>query len=148
MALAGGLLAGPHVARDSGASGYFCARSTRLVRAIDDSVFLSCGAARISRGDDACAVVRLRDRLGALPCVDSTAVECLNAEGSIDSGFKPPAISISVEAWCFFADFQYPSMFGEGFAVRTGAATAIIAVFHDKAPADATQSEVNEIPFG
>ena len=78
MALAGGLLARSHVARDFGASGHFCARRARLVRTVDDSIFLSRGATGIPCVDDARLVVRLCDRLGALPCVDSTAVEHLN----------------------------------------------------------------------
>src|SRR5271154_2222145 len=78
MALAGGLLARSHGAGDSGASGNFCARSARFVGAIDDSIFLPRWGTRIPGVDNARVVVGLCDRLGALPCIDSTTVEYLN----------------------------------------------------------------------
>src|SRR5580704_9322586 len=77
MALASGLFARSHVARDSGAPGHFCVCSTRVVGAVDDAILLSRWAARLPSLDDARVVVRLRDRLGALPCIDSIAVEKL-----------------------------------------------------------------------
>lgn len=70
MALAGGLPARSHGARDSGASGHFCARNARFVRAIDDPIFLFRWATRIPCVDDARIVVRLCDRLGAVPHTD------------------------------------------------------------------------------
>ena len=84
MALAGGVPADSHDARDSGTSGDFCVRSARFVRAVDDSLFLSRGAARFPRVDDARLVVRLCNRLGALPCADSTAIGQLNPDTEID----------------------------------------------------------------
>ena len=77
MALASGVLARSHGAGDFGASGHFCARCARFVRAIDDSIFPPRWATTIPCVDDARVVVRLRDRLGALPCIDSIAVEKL-----------------------------------------------------------------------
>jgi hypothetical protein len=74
MALAGGLLARSHGARDTGASGHFCARRAGFARAVDDSIFLPRWTTRIPGLDDARAVVGLCDRLGALPRVDSTAL--------------------------------------------------------------------------
>jgi hypothetical protein len=70
MALACGLLSRSHDARDSGACGHLCARGARFARAIDDTIFLSRWATRIPRLDDARSVVRLCDRLGALPRID------------------------------------------------------------------------------
>jgi len=87
MALASGLFAASYVARDSGAPGDFYASSPRLVRAVDDAILLSRWAARIPRVDDACVVVGLCDRLGALPRIDSTAVKSLNASRRIDAPF-------------------------------------------------------------
>jgi hypothetical protein len=52
MAMASGLFAGPHVARDSGAPGYFCVCSSRLVRIVDDAILLSGRVSRIPRVDD------------------------------------------------------------------------------------------------
>jgi hypothetical protein len=52
MALAGGVFARSYVARDSGAAGYVYASSTRLIGAVDDALFLSCGTARIPGMDD------------------------------------------------------------------------------------------------
>ena len=80
MALAGGVLSGSYVARDSGAPGYFCVRSARLVGAADDALLLFCGTARIPCMDDARIVLRFWHRLGALLCVDSTAVEHLTLD--------------------------------------------------------------------
>ena len=77
MALAGGLFARSLGARDSGASGHFCAWGTGVVGTADDTFFLSSGAARIPCVDDARVVVRLCDRLGAIPCIHSIAVEWL-----------------------------------------------------------------------
>src|SRR5271154_5917738 len=77
MALASGLFARPYVARDSGAPGHFCVCSARVVGAVDDAILLSRWAARLPSLDDARVVVRLCDRLGALPCIDSIAVEWL-----------------------------------------------------------------------
>jgi hypothetical protein len=91
MALAGGLFAGPYVAGDSGASGYFYAGGARLVGAVDDTIFLSRWAARIPCMDDAGIVVRIWHRLGALPCVDSTAVEHLTPDAiATPVGTKAP----------------------------------------------------------
>ena len=70
MALAGSLLAGPHGAGDSAASGHFCARSTRFARGIDDSIFPPRWATRVPCVDDARVVARLCDRPGAVPRVD------------------------------------------------------------------------------
>ncbi len=78
MALAGGLFARSHGARDSGASGHFCALRARPVGTVDDSIFLLRWATRIPRVDDARIVVGLCDRVGALPRIDSNAVEHLN----------------------------------------------------------------------
>jgi len=80
MVLAGGLFSRSHVARDSGATGYFCASCARLVGAVDDPIFLSRWAAGISCVDDARIVVRFWHRLGALLCIDSTAVEHLTPD--------------------------------------------------------------------
>ena len=103
MALAGGLFARSHGARDSGASGHFCARSARFVRAIDDSIFLPRWATRIPCMDDARVVVKLCDRLGALPCIDSTAVEPLSTEcrKSTRRGFILPAINFKRDLLSF-----------------------------------------------
>jgi hypothetical protein len=86
MALAGGVFARSYVARDSGAAGYVYASSTRLIGAVDDALFLSCGTARIPGMDDAGIVVRFWHRLGVLLCVDSTAVEHLSAGLNRHSG--------------------------------------------------------------
>jgi hypothetical protein len=75
MALASGLFARPFVARDSGAPGRFYVRSTHVVGVVDDAPLLSRWAARLPSMDDARVVVRLCDRFGALPCIDSNAVE-------------------------------------------------------------------------
>ena len=77
MAMAGGLFARSHGARDSGASDYVCARRARLAGTAYDSIFLSRGAARLPRVDDARVVVGFRPCFGALLCIDSTAVEPL-----------------------------------------------------------------------
>jgi len=87
MDLAGGVFARSHDARDSGALDQFCPRSARSVRAIDDSFFLSSGATRFPRVDDGRIVVRLCNRLGALPCADSTAIEHLNTDVEIDTRY-------------------------------------------------------------
>ena len=96
MALASRLFARPHAARDSGAPGYIYASSPRLVRAVDDAILLSRWAARIPRVDDACVVVGLCDCLGALPRIDSTAVESLNTGRRIDApfGFRLPKVDL------------------------------------------------------
>ena len=78
MALPSGLFARLNVARDSGAPGDFCVCGTRFVGAVDDAILLSRWAARLPSLDDARIVVRFRNRLGALPCTHSTAVEHLN----------------------------------------------------------------------
>ena len=87
MALAGGVPPDSHDARDSGTSGDFCVCSARFVGDVDDSLFLSRGAARFPRVDDARLVVRLCNRLGALPCADSTAIEHLNTDVEIDTRY-------------------------------------------------------------
>lgn len=74
MALAGGLLARSHGARDFGASGHFCAGDARFARVTDDSIFLPCWTTRIPRVDDARVVVRVCDRFGSLPRIDWTAL--------------------------------------------------------------------------
>jgi len=78
MALAGGLFARSHGVRDFGASDHLCTGRTRLVRIVDDFVFLPRWATRVPRVDDAHLVVRFCDRLGAVPRTHSTAVEYLN----------------------------------------------------------------------
>src|ERR1700722_9085077 len=77
MTLASGLFARPYVARDSGAADHFCFCSIRVVGAVHDAILPSRWAARLPSMDDARVVVMLCDRLGALPCVDSIAVEWL-----------------------------------------------------------------------
>ena len=96
MALASGVYAGPYVACDSGAPSYIYASSPRLVRAVDDAILLSRWAARIPRVDDARVVVGLCDCLGALPCIDSTALESLNTGRGIDApfGFRLPKVDL------------------------------------------------------
>src|SRR5580698_9906506 len=96
MALASGLFSGPHVARDSGAPGDICVRSPCIVGSVDDAILLSRWAARIPRADDARIVVGLCDCLGALPRIDSTAVESLNTGRRIDApfGFRLPKVDL------------------------------------------------------
>src|SRR5271169_3842172 len=88
MALASGLFARPYVARDSGAPGHFCVCSTRVVGAVDDAILLSRWAARLPSLDDTCVVVRLCACLGALPCIDSIAVESILGESSMRCSFS------------------------------------------------------------
>jgi len=75
MDLAGGLLAGSHVVRDSGACGQFRSGRARIIRRLDDPILQARWTARIPRVDDARVVARLCDRLGTLSCIDSSAVE-------------------------------------------------------------------------
>ena len=77
MAVAGGLLAGAHVARDSGARGDFRAGGARIIRGADDPILPPCWATGISCVDDARVIDRICNRPGALPCIDSSAVEFL-----------------------------------------------------------------------
>jgi hypothetical protein len=109
MAAAGGVFACSYGARDSGASGYFYASSTRLVGAVDDSIFLSRWTARIPCMDDARIVARVCDRLGALPCIDSTAVEHLNTgrNPTLGWGFKLPIGHFRI---CWLPAKGFPSL--------------------------------------
>jgi len=75
MQLAGGLLAGSHVARHSGAGSHVRSGRARIVRRLDDPILQARWIARIPGVDDARVVARLCDRLGALSCIDSSAVE-------------------------------------------------------------------------
>ena len=150
MALAGRLFARSHGARDSGASGHFCARSARFVRAIDDSIFLPRWATRIPCVDDARVVHRLCDRLGALPCIDSTAVEPLNTGSrnrlGVDSS-RQKLISSEI-CWLLDEGFQGSFRFAKGFAVRTGAPAAIDSIVDNKAPTYAAKPQFDKIALG
>jgi hypothetical protein len=93
MALAGGLLARSHGARDTGASGHFCILNARFVRAIDDAIFLPRWATTVPCVDDARVVLRLCVRLRALPRIDKNAVRYLNQSGgAMDNRDKLPLL--------------------------------------------------------
>lgn len=89
MALAGGLLARSHGARDSGASSHFCARSDCVARAINDSVFLPRWDTRIPCVDDARVVARLCDRVIAVLRIDKTPVVALLSHSSRNRSINP-----------------------------------------------------------
>ena len=133
MALAGGLPARAHVPRDSGASGYFYASSARLVGAVDDSIFLSRWAAGISYMDDAGIVVRFWHRLGALLCVDSTAVEHLSAGRNRHSGRNLSSQrALSIKDCCLLAEgCRVPFTFTNVFAVGTGSPGGIDSIVNN-----------------
>jgi hypothetical protein len=78
MELAGGLLAGSHVARHSGAGSHVRSGRARIVRRLDDPILRARWATRIPRVDHARVVSRVWDCLGTLPCIDPSAVESLS----------------------------------------------------------------------
>jgi hypothetical protein len=150
MALAGGLFARSHVARDSGASGHFCASRARLVRTVDDSAFLPRGATRIPCVDDARVVVRLCDRLGALLCTNSTAVEPLNTGSRNRLGVDSSSQQLISSEICWLLDegFRGSFRFAKGFAVRTSAPAAINSIVDNKAPTYAAKPQFDKIALG
>jgi hypothetical protein len=134
MDLAGGLLAGSHVARHSGASSHVRSGRARIIRCLDDPILQARRTARIPGVDHARVVSRFWDRLSTLPCIDPSAVESLSlntcAANRPLGQDRNSRSAISAEAGR--ALVRYLFMFIAVVAVRTGAPIAIRSIVHDE----------------
>jgi hypothetical protein len=134
MELAGGRLAGSHVACHSGAGSHVRSGRARIIRRLDDPILQVCWTARIPGVDHARVVAGLCRCLGTLSCVDSSAVESLPLNTCAANGplgqDQNSRSAISAEA-CR-ALVRYLFMFTAVIAVRTGAPIAIRSIVHDE----------------
>jgi hypothetical protein len=149
MDLAGGLLTGPHAARDSRTPGDIRICSTGIVGPVDDGLLLSRGTTRIPRVDDARVVLGFRDRPGALPRLDSIAVETLITGHKFVTLIGLAIRNVDVTAACALTqNFQGSLKFAKTIAMRTGAARSFVSIVDEETFANSTQPEFDEIPLG